>query len=260
MGPTNKSNGCLRRKKIDNMTLIWLDKRIGRTDENYYSMKRFCDLFNNIRTFNRIDSFIDYLYNEVNEAIILVVSGSFGSQIIPKIHLFNLIDSIYIFCENKTKHQLWAKDFHKIHGVYNDIDLLCLYLRKTKLFQPNDEYHSIKKKSSSNQSSPLQYIECLIQPDHSNEQVKNEFMSYYSENQAQPVSDIIDRDSCHNKNENIDSFLIYFCDDKVRKVDMDNDVAQSNTVIPFIQQKDQPNIDNGKFIYYIKLVYQILLI
>jgi hypothetical protein len=135
MAPPYKLNSNFNKKKIDDMTLTWLDKSISRTDDNYYSMYKLNYLIHNIRTFTRIDTFIDYLTNEITERIILIVSGSLGFQIIPKIHCFPLIDSIYIFCQNKTIHRLWAKNYNKVQGVFNDIDLLCLHLRKEKLFQ-----------------------------------------------------------------------------------------------------------------------------
>jgi hypothetical protein len=124
MGPTCKLN--VNKNKIDDMTLIWLDNSISQSDDNYYSMNKLCCLIQNIRTFSQIDRFIKYLNDELNEKIILIVSGSLGCEIIPKIHNYYLIDSIYIFCQNQTKHRLWAKSFNKIQGVFNDIDFLCL--------------------------------------------------------------------------------------------------------------------------------------
>ncbi len=126
MAPTYKSNGGLYKKKIDDMTLIWVDKTISRTDENYYSLSQLGNLVHNIHTFTRVETFIEYLNNELNEKIILIISGTLGCEIIPKVHSFPLIESIYVFCQNKTKHQLWAKNFNKIQGVFNDIDFLCL--------------------------------------------------------------------------------------------------------------------------------------
>ena len=251
MAPSHKCTFRLKKKRFDDVTLIWLDRSIAPTEDNYYSMKQLCNLFNNIRTFSRTDEFINYLNDGLDEKIILVVSGSLGEEIIPKIHSFHLIDSIYIFCLNKIKHQLWAKDYSKIQGVYNDIDTLRLYLIKSKLFQSDDDYYPNEKKSSSKDSSPLNFIEHLIESDYPNEEIKNEFMSYYyTDNQALPVSDIIDQDqdSCCNKDENIDSFLIYFSsNDTVEKVDLENDVAHSNTVTPFVSQNDHQYADYGKF-------------
>ncbi|CAF1269567.1 unnamed protein product, partial [Didymodactylos carnosus] len=31
------------------------------------------------------------------------------------------IDSIYIFCGNKSRHEQWAKEWPKVKGVYTDI-------------------------------------------------------------------------------------------------------------------------------------------
>jgi hypothetical protein len=244
MGPTSKLNGYLNKKKIDDMTLTWLDKHISLTADNYYSMNKLCSLIHNIRTFSRIGTFIEYLSNELTEQIILIVSGSFGSQIIPKIHSFPLIDSIYIFCQNKTQHRLWAKNFKKIQGVFNDIDFLCLHLRKQKLYQED----FIKTKSSLDQSNPFQFIEYLKEPDYRYEQDKNDFLSDYMENEALPVSDMIDRDFNEDKNENLDSYLMYFSSNNIiEKFHLNNCIQHSNTVIPFIRQTDQKTFDNGIF-------------
>jgi len=247
MGPIYKLNEYSNKTKIDNMTLIWLDKSISRTDDNYYSMYKLCYLIQNIRTFNRIDTFIQYLSNELTEQIILIVSGSFGSQIISEIHNFPFIDSIYIFCQNKTKHRLWAKDFNKVQGVFNDIDLICLHLRKEKLFQE----HFIKNNSSvDKQSNSFKFIEHLNEPDYQSEQDKIDFLSDCTENEALPVLDIIDQNLNEYKNENLDRYLMYFSsNDIIERVDLNDCVEQSNTVIPFIQQTNQKYFDNGNFIF-----------
>lgn len=238
MGPTHKSNSSFRKKKIDDMTLVWLDQNISsRTDDNYYSMFKLSHLFHNIRTFTSINSFVQYLIDELNEQAIIIISGSFGDKVIPTIHNHPFIDSIYIFCQNKIKHELWAKNYNKIQGVYTDIDFICIYIIKEKLYQNHSKF-----KSSFDES--LKFIEHLEEKDnYEYEQIKEEFLSYYIDNQALLVSETINEDM----DENIDSYLMYFSsNDTPENVNLNDCVQQSNTVIPFIKQTDQKYFDNGK--------------
>jgi hypothetical protein len=67
-----------------------------------------------------------------DEKVFLIVSGSLGQQLVPKIEHDTNLDSIYIFCWDKLKHEQWAnKDHHhKIIGVFTDIRDVCNQLKE----------------------------------------------------------------------------------------------------------------------------------
>jgi hypothetical protein len=76
------------------------------------------------------------------------------------------------------------------------------------------------------------------------------------DNQALPVSDMINQDFDEYKDENIDSYLMYFSsNDNIEKVDLNDCVEHSNTVVPFIQQTHQKYFDNGKVFFFLLNFY-----
>jgi Tfp pilus assembly protein PilF len=60
----------------------------------------------------------------------MIISGSFGQQIVPHVHKMSQVDSIFIFCSNKKYHEQWAKDWAKIKGVFTEITPICEALKE----------------------------------------------------------------------------------------------------------------------------------
>jgi hypothetical protein len=60
----------------------------------------------------------------------MIISGSFGQQIVPHVHKMSQVDSIFIFCSNKKYHEQWTKDWAKIKGVFTDITPICEALKE----------------------------------------------------------------------------------------------------------------------------------
>ena len=60
----------------------------------------------------------------------VVSSGALGRDLVPKIHDTPRVDTIYIFCANKQRHEGWAKHWSKIQGVYTEIKSICDLLKK----------------------------------------------------------------------------------------------------------------------------------
>ncbi|CAF1301109.1 unnamed protein product, partial [Adineta steineri] len=61
----------------------------------------------------------------------MIIPGFFGQHIVPRVHNMSQVDSIFIFCGNKKRHEQWAKDWPKIKGVFTDITLIREALKKT---------------------------------------------------------------------------------------------------------------------------------
>ncbi|CAF1024760.1 unnamed protein product [Rotaria sp. Silwood1] len=52
----------------------------------------------------------------------MIVSGSLGRHLIPKIYALPQMDSIYVFCQNRSVHQQWATTISKVKGIYTQIE------------------------------------------------------------------------------------------------------------------------------------------
>jgi tetratricopeptide (TPR) repeat protein len=60
----------------------------------------------------------------------MIISGSLGQHIVPRVHDMSQVDSIFIFCGNKKRHEQWAKEWPKIKGVFTDIKPICEALKQ----------------------------------------------------------------------------------------------------------------------------------
>jgi tetratricopeptide (TPR) repeat protein len=65
-------------------------------------------------------------------------------ELVPLVHDLIQIHSIYVFCTNKPKHELWAKDYRKVHGVFTDIKEVCECLKTYFISQTSSEYEQLQ--------------------------------------------------------------------------------------------------------------------
>ncbi|CAF1523894.1 unnamed protein product [Rotaria sp. Silwood1] len=55
----------------------------------------------------------------------MIVSGILEEQVVPIIEDLPYLDSIYVFCCNKSKHKLWVSKHRKIKDIFTEIEPLC---------------------------------------------------------------------------------------------------------------------------------------
>lgn len=113
-------------QSIDHGILIWLDSQFDQRIR-----MEFDRLFQRIHIFETNDQCLTFLNGIGNERIFLVATGRLGQEIVPKIHDRTQIDSIYIFCMDKAKHEQWAKNWTKIHGIFTNSTPLYQALNQT---------------------------------------------------------------------------------------------------------------------------------
>jgi hypothetical protein len=128
---TGKTSLDFHLQHLENFILIWLDANINIRNNDYNSsIADLQKLVHVILPFTDPDPCIDFISNIKNEKIFLIVSGSLGQNIIPLLHDLYQIDSIYIYCDNKSKHEKWAHKEKKIKGVYTKIPPIYDALRR----------------------------------------------------------------------------------------------------------------------------------
>ncbi|CAF4208334.1 unnamed protein product, partial [Adineta steineri] len=71
------------------------------------------------------DQCIKFLNKLKDEESFVIISGSLGQHLVPKIHGESKFDGIYIFCDDVSYHQQWTKDWNKIKGVHSNIKDIC---------------------------------------------------------------------------------------------------------------------------------------
>ncbi|CAF1514062.1 unnamed protein product, partial [Adineta steineri] len=143
---TNESDGAINKypfpeyaerrrrtniQRMQNVLLIWLDSNIDKTNDNCKNtIKQLRRAIDDIKTFTNGDQCFEFIQTIVNKKACMIISGSLGQHIVPRVHNISQLDSIFIFCENQKHHKQWAKDWFKIKGVFTDITSICEALKK----------------------------------------------------------------------------------------------------------------------------------
>lgn len=99
------------------LSLIWLDNMADSTEENREIQEKFRSIVNHVRVFetsHECEHFIKNIINDKYEKIILIVSGRLGQEIIENIHHLKQIISIFVYCFDKDKNELWTKNYKKV--------------------------------------------------------------------------------------------------------------------------------------------------
>ncbi|UJR38457.1 hypothetical protein I4U23_031125 [Adineta vaga] len=118
-------------QKIQNTILIWLDNNIDNNSEDCQNIiMEFQRIINNINTFTDSDQCIDFIQTIKDNKICIIMPGFLGQQMISRVHNMFQVDSIFIFCNNNKRHELWAKNWPKIKGVFTKITPICEALKQ----------------------------------------------------------------------------------------------------------------------------------
>jgi tetratricopeptide (TPR) repeat protein len=110
--------------------LIWLDAKIDESQQDVkHVLTQLRCIVTTIDTFTDVDGCLDFMEQLEKVKVFMIISGALGQSTLPLIHDRPELDSIYVFCGNKTRHEAWAKQWPKIKGIFTKIDTLCGVLR-----------------------------------------------------------------------------------------------------------------------------------
>lgn len=118
-------------RMIQNYFLIWVDENINVDDETFQNaLSRLQHVIKQIKVCTTPAQCIEVL-NDLNDGkVFIIVSGTLGKHLVPRIHGIACVDVIYIFCENKDRHQEWANGWVKIRGAFTSLQAICESLKK----------------------------------------------------------------------------------------------------------------------------------
>ena len=118
-------------KMVQNVLLIWLDNNIDDNNADCRNtVSKLQRVINSINTFTDGDQCIEFINKMNDDKACMVISGALGQHIVPRVHNLSQVDSIFIFCGNKKRHEEWAKDWPKIRGVFTEIGPICNTLKE----------------------------------------------------------------------------------------------------------------------------------
>jgi hypothetical protein len=104
-----------RQRIIQNFLLIWVDPSIDQSKKDCQNtLAQLRNIVNDINLFTEPNQCVDFLTDIKDMNAFLIVDGSLGEHIIPLMHDIPQLDTIYIFCGNKSRHEEWTKKWSKI--------------------------------------------------------------------------------------------------------------------------------------------------
>jgi tetratricopeptide (TPR) repeat protein len=118
-------------RMVQNVMLIWLDSSIDKdTTDCQNTITQLRRTVNDVNTFTDGDQCIQFIHTITNNKACMIISGSLGQHIVPRVHNMFQVDSIFIFCGNKKRHEEWTKEWSKIEGVFTKIKPICEALKQ----------------------------------------------------------------------------------------------------------------------------------
>ncbi|CAF1462350.1 unnamed protein product [Adineta steineri] len=125
-GATASSVRQSRQRMAQNYLLIWVDTGIDETDKDCQNtLAQLKSVVNDVNLCTEPNQCIQVLNKFHKDRAFVVTSGSLGQHLIPEIHDMPQLDTIYIFCGNKSRHEGWVQTWKKIKGVHTNIKDIC---------------------------------------------------------------------------------------------------------------------------------------
>ncbi|CAF3816681.1 unnamed protein product [Rotaria sp. Silwood1] len=144
-----------------------------------------------MKTFENEDDCMEYLEEFYMETIFLIISGELGQQFVPKVNILDQVQSIYIFCLQKEKHEQWASNYSKVRGIFVDATSLIEHLKSDVIVRKQTcsfaEY-SLRSLTDDNRASMFWFellLKVLIKIDYSESELSDmidQCRSYYQGN------------------------------------------------------------------------------
>ena len=124
---------------VQNIFLIWLDSNIDQNNSDCQNtLSHLAHVASIINVFTDAEKCIRSLGDVTDAKASMIISGSLGRKMMPRLHVLSQMDSIFILCGNKSYHEGWAKEWPKIKGVFTDIQPICVALKQAaQLYEQN---------------------------------------------------------------------------------------------------------------------------
>ena len=115
-----------RTRILQNYLLVWVDANATTSNEDsQHTLEQLRSIINDVNTFIEPEQCLTFLKDIQPEKVFLIVSGSLGRDLVPRIHPMAQLDAIFIFCGDKSRHEEWVKKWSKVKGVHTRIKPIC---------------------------------------------------------------------------------------------------------------------------------------
>ncbi|CAF5062962.1 unnamed protein product, partial [Rotaria magnacalcarata] len=100
--------------RLEIFYLIWLDANAN-GKETRDTEQKLRSIINHLKKFQDVKQCQKYIEERSkNDRLVMIVSGQFGREIVPSIHKFRQVISIYVYCFDKVRNKQWSDKFAKV--------------------------------------------------------------------------------------------------------------------------------------------------
>ena len=118
-----------RPRIVQNYLLVWLDANATTSSQDsQHTLEELRTTVNDVNIFIEPEQCLTFLQDIHLEKVFLIVSGSLGRDLVPRIHPLTQVDAIFIFCGDTSRHEEWVKKWPKVKGLHTHIKPICAAL------------------------------------------------------------------------------------------------------------------------------------
>ena len=139
-----------KRKRSGTLLLICLEKNYYKNDRIKTAIEHLKEIIPNnvsIADYHECEQWLR-TYNG-DQRIVLIISDTFGKQIVPHIQDLSAIDAIYVYCEGSKSSSQWTEKYSKAHGAVSDFSQLIQQISMDLKYggvTENQSFHSLLDK------------------------------------------------------------------------------------------------------------------
>ncbi len=114
---STKAIGQSATANLESFACLWLDQNVDSTQDNRDTLQELRQVINHLCTFRNSDDCEQYIREITQEKVVLIVSGSLGRQVVPRLHDLPQFSACYVFCQDEKGNKEWANKYHKVRHV-----------------------------------------------------------------------------------------------------------------------------------------------
>ncbi|CAF1292573.1 unnamed protein product [Rotaria magnacalcarata] len=116
---------------VEKTLLVWVNSTVEEHEGDFrHTFEQLHKLIRHVSVFAQIDHCVRFLAGVPNEKAIVVVSSTFGQDMIPQIHSMTQVDTIYLLGDVQAPSEQWTKEWPKIKGQYSSVTSVFEAIRR----------------------------------------------------------------------------------------------------------------------------------
>ena len=116
------------KSNLESFACLWLDQNVHSTQDNRDTLQELRQVINHLRTFDNSDECEQYIRQITTEKVVLIVSGSLGRHIVPRLHDLPQFSACYVFCQDEKANKQWAMKYNKVNAFFESLVYLFVYI------------------------------------------------------------------------------------------------------------------------------------